>query len=147
MYRRLMIASIALVTAAALGGCSARSGDVGLPTEWSTHGDDPVSVVEGYFAAWEHGNDDLRAGLVDTALVELAEEPPTSIERLDVFVTEGDAYQATCEATFELAQVVGKSEPGDRGTVERSKHTWVFALTFYEDRGSYTITHIERDKV
>lgn len=144
MQRRLLLASIALVTAAAVGGCSTRSGDAGLATEWSAHGDDPVSVVEAYFNSWEHGMDDRNA-FVDSELVKLSQEPPTAIERLDVYMTEGDSYQATCKATFELAQVSGESVSGSTRTVERSNHTWVFELDFYEDRGSYIITSIDRD--
>lgn len=145
MGRRLTMALFALVMAAAVGGCSTSSPDTGLATKWSVHGNDPVSVVEGYFAAWEHGARDAREDLVDTSLVELSDEPPTSIERLHVVPEQGDADRATCEAVFELAQVAGGSESGDTSTVERSEHTWVFELTYYEDRGSYLITSIERD--
>lgn len=144
MGRRLLVAFIALAAAVGLGGCGSSSSDTGLSTGWSVNGGDPVSVVEGYFAAWEGDTPDLRADLVDTTLVELSDEPPTSIERLDVFMTQGDAHQATCEATFDLAQVISSSESSDT-IVERSKHTWVFELMYYEDCGSYIITGIERD--
>ncbi len=145
---RVLVALLALGTAAFAGGCSCSSTakDIGLrPEEWRVYGDQPVSVVEGYFAAWEHDAQDLREDLVDTSLVELPDEPPTTVERLSVFMTEGDSYRATCRATFELIQVVGGTALDRKGTVERSRHTWVFDLTFYEDRGSYIITGIQRD--
>lgn len=138
MRQRVLVAAIVLALAA-LASCSGRSQDAGLQQEWAVYGENPVSVVEGFFAELEHGTLD-ETDLIDPSLHGLGDEPPTSVDRLDVFLVEADESQAVCEADFELAQV-----SSDAGTIERSEHTWVFQLTFYESRGSYIITGIERD--
>lgn len=104
-----------------------------------TRGDNPVSVVEAYFSAWERQDWAYQRELVDTDYVIITPEPVTAIRSRNVFPKEGDSQQAVCEAVFELGV------PGEGATVKTGKHTWKFYLQYYEDRNKFVITGIQTD--
>lgn len=136
--RVVCLVAIALVIAAP-GVLAACSPPQSQPESVVVHGDDPCSVVGGYFYAWRHQDWSRQMELVDTESVQVRPEPLTKVDVVSILAVDIEPPNVVCEATFDAGT------PGEGGTVDRGRHEWLFELFFYEDRGTYVITGMQRD--
>lgn len=133
---RLVVIALTIAVSAALAACSTPQSQ---SESAEVNGDDPCSVVDGYFYAWQHEDWSRQMELVDTDLVRLQPEPLTKVDVISVFAVEVEPSHVVCEAIFDAGS------PGEGATVQRGRHQWTFELFFYEDLGTYVITDIQRD--
>jgi hypothetical protein len=96
----------------------------------------PESVIQAYFKAWEQGDWSFQTSLMDEKYAQMVPEPVDSIRLLEIQALPGSSsVERTYQVIFEI-KVKGKGV-----SMQNGRYTWTYYLSWDEKDNSWLITN------
>jgi hypothetical protein len=126
---KLFLSLAAGITLLLIAGCSNTN-----KTAISVDRNDPESVLQAYFKAWEQGDWSLQTSMMDEKYAQMVPEPVDSIRILEIrAIPSSSSSERTYQVVFEI------KVKGNGVSMQSGKYSWTYYLSWNEKRNSWLI--------